>query len=114
MLTVEGGCTSLTINGGVALFTNAATCPTMVINEGASVTWASTAGITTALTVYSNGTIDFSANLSTKTITGCTLHKGSTYLDPAAVTTVEPTMLGIKGSTDVNFVWGQGRQISFI
>jgi len=112
-LEVRGGATSLSIRGGTAEFTNAATCPTITIEEGATVFWSSSAGITTSVTVYPNGTLDFSRSLATKAVQAAEFHVNSTILDPGGIVTwtTAPDLNGIRSTQDFNFEFGAGKSI---
>lgn len=84
---VRGAATSIFATGGTAKFSNAATCPTVKVGSGASINWESTSGITTKLFVYSQGTIEFGGNASTKAVAACEVYSTGAIRDPVAIVT---------------------------
>lgn len=87
-LEVRGSASSIDAsNNAQARFVLAAACPVIVVANGATVYWESTAGITTSISVHARGSVDFARNVSAKTVAAAALYASGSITDPLGIVT---------------------------
>lgn len=113
-LEVRGSASSIDAsNNAQARFVLAAACPVIVVATGGTVYWESTAGVTTSISVHAGGSIDFSRNVSAKTVAAAVMYAGGTLKDPSGIVTWT-TGVDLLGCSirDVTLDLGRGRTIT--
>lgn len=87
-LRLSGDATSADVSNGARVsIVDDAICPTVAVASGAVVYWDSTAGITTKLFVYAQGTASFVRRKVARAVAACDVHAGATLLDSLATIT---------------------------
>ena len=88
VLEVRGVASSIDAsNNAKARFVLAAACPVIVVANGATVYWESTAGVTTSISVHARGSVDFARNGAAKTVAAAVLYASGSITDPLGIVT---------------------------
>jgi len=114
IIEVRGNAVSIDAsNNAQARFVLAATCPIIVVANGATVYWESTAGITTSVHVHARGSVDFARNGAAKTVAAAVLYASGSITDPLGIVTwtTGVDLLGC-GIRDVTLDLGRSRTIT--